>query len=92
LGDLQEWFGPESSGPLDEARVIVQEYDTLRGELYSQTEDRLREELRQAGIEGSAVKPKVEQDGRYQDELQKIKRGAEAELKKVKDRLSSVSG
>ncbi len=92
LDDLKAWFGEQSSAPLEDARVILEEYNSRCDELYSRAENRILRNLNKAGIGGSAVKPKVEQDAQYSEGLQKIREAAETKLKTVRERLVTLGG
>ena len=89
LNDMKTWLGPKSSEALDKASRALEEFRSKTAALYAETEDRIRSECEKAGISGSAVKPKVSENGQWRRLQHELVSETGRTLETIKERLKS---
>jgi hypothetical protein len=87
LNDMKAWLGAKSSEALDEASRMLEEFRSKTAALDAEAEDRIRSELEKAGISGSAVKPKANENGQWRRLRDELAAETGRTLETIKERL-----
>jgi hypothetical protein len=87
--DMREWLGQKAAGDINQLSAVLARYQEETSKLHRETEIRLKGELEQRGIKGSAVKPKVTADKHWQTRNNELKKEAEHKLENIRNNLNN---
>jgi len=90
LEGLKAWLGPKADSEIDSAAVILDWYREEVSKLHEEIENKLKIDLEQRGIRGSAVKAKVTEDKQWRARKEELKQEAERRLENIKDNLKKL--